>query len=396
MIEKRDSESALTPQLGQELPFERAEHERRIAIAQADLRRRGLAGALLFDPENTFWLTGYQSIGYFTFQCLYLPASGAPALISRRVNAGLARVTPTLAEFVEIPDTADSVEVLAQWLAAQVSAEAPVGLETGSWFLSVRDCRRLEQSLPHRFEDWNAVVETLRLDKTADEIDRMRHAARAAEDGLRSALDVAAPGRTENDIAAAMFNGCIAAGGEYLGHPPLVVSGERSALCFAMWRRRALRDGDVLLLESGGCVDRYHAIVARSAVLGRATDLQREVAQAIIGGLEAAIASIGPGVRSEEADAACRGVIEAAGFGERFAHRTAYGVGIGFPPNWSEGKSLALRPGDPTVLKPGMTFHIVPTVFHDSFGMCFSETVLVTDAGCEVLTEFPRRLFELA
>jgi Xaa-Pro dipeptidase len=386
------------PRVGQELPFEPAEHERRIALAQANLRERGLQGALLFDPENTFWLTGYQSIGYFTFQCLFLPLTGAPTLISRKVNAGLAAVNPLLDGFVEIPDTADAVTVLSQWLTTALPAlpaRSAVGLETASWFLSVRDFRALERAGSCAFEDWNGVVEAFRLDKTAEEVERIGHAARAAEQGLQAALDVAAPGKTENDLAAAMFHGAIAAGGEYLGHPPLVVSGERTALCFAMWRRRELRDGDVILLESGGCVDRYHAIVARSAVLGRATALQHDVAGAIIGGLEAAIAAIGPGVTSREADAACRGVIEQAGFAELFTHRTAYGVGIGFPPNWSEGKSLALRPEDDTVLRPGMTFHIVPTVFHRDFGMCFSETVCVTEQGCEVLTRFPRQLFEL-
>ena len=192
-----------------------------------------------------------------------------------------------------------------------------------------------------------------------------------------------------------MFKANIAAGSEYLGHPPLVVSGERTALCFAMWRRRELRTGDVILLEAAGCIDRYHAIVARSAVLGTATPRHHAVANAIISGLEAVLDCIRPGIRSHEADAACRTMIESAGFGDGFAHRTAYGVGIGFPPNWSEGKSLALRPGDDTVLEPGMTFHCVPTVFLDDFGMCFSETVQVVDDGCEVLTNLPRKLHEL-
>ena len=88
-----------------------------------------------------------------------------------------------------------------------------------------------------------------------------------------------------------------------------------------------------------------------------------------------------------------RGEIARAGFGNRFLHRTAYSVGIGFPPNWSEGKTLALRPDDGTTLQPGMTFHCVPSIFGGEFGMCFSETVLLTEDGCEVLTDFPRRLF---
>jgi len=383
------------PVIGQELPFSEEEHRRRIAVVQRDLSTRSLNGALLFDPENTFWLTGYQSIGYFTFQCMYLPADGLPVLISRKVNAALSANNPLIATFVEIPDTADSVDVLVDWLGSTVGQGGRIGLETMAWYLTVHDYRRLSQSLTARLKDWNGVIEALRLDKSTEELDRMRDAARAAEAGVQAALDMAAPGVTENDLAAAMFEANIARGSEYLGHPPLVVSGERTAMCFAMWRRRELRAGDVILLEAAGCVDRYHAIVARSAVLGKATARQRAVADAIVGGLDAVIECIRPGITSHEADAACRGVIEAAGFGEGFAHRTAYGVGIGFPPNWSEGKSLALRPNDETVLKPGMTFHCVPTVFLEEFGMCFSETILVTEGGCEVLTDMPRKLHEL-
>lgn len=383
------------PVPGQELPFAQSEHERRIGLAQADLVARGLDAALLFDPENTFWLTGYQSIGYFTFQCLVLPASGRPVLVSRKVNAGLAGVTPTLDAFVEIPDTADSVDVLCGWLGRRHGKDARIGLETKAWYLTVHDHARLASTLDATLDEWNGVVEAFRLDKSPDELDRMRRAARAAEAGLQAALATARPGRSENDLAAAMFQANIGAGGEYLGHPPLVVAGERTALCFAMWRRKTLQAGDVVLLESGGCVDRYHAIVARTAVLGKATPEHRRAADAVIGGLDAVIETLRPGITSHDADAACRGVIEKAGLGQWFTHRTAYGVGIGFPPNWSEGKSLALRPNDDTVLEPGMTFHCVPTVFLEEFGVCFSETVLVTETGCEVLTEFPRKLYEL-
>ncbi|NIR31449.1 MAG: hypothetical protein GWN84_19485 [Gammaproteobacteria bacterium] len=68
-------------------------------------------------------------------------------------------------------------------------------------------------------------------------------------------------------------------------------------------------------------------------------------------------------------------------------------MGIGFPPDGSEGRALSIRPGDPAVLEPGMSFYVAPALFLEDFGMCFSETVLVTDDGCDVLTDYLRRLF---
>ncbi len=379
-----------------ELTFPVTTYEYRLKDVQDTLHGQGLAGVLLFDPENIFWLSGYQSIGYFTFQCLFVPGRGEMALISRKVNGFLASVTPTLGRFVEIADTDEPVDVLARFLDGTLPPGAGLGVETGAWYLTVRDFNRLRALLPRvRLSDWPAHIESRRVRKSAEEIERIRAAARAAEAGLDAALAAIAPGKTENDLAAAMYSANIQAGSEYLGHPPLVVSGERTALCFAMWRRRPIRSGDVVLLEAAGCIDRYHAMIARSAVVGIPTPLHRHAANTLLEALDAVITAIAPGRTSGEVDAACRRVVQEAGLGHAFTHRTAYSVGIGFPPNWSEGRALSIRPGDATVLEPGMTFHVVPTLFVEDFGMCFSETVLVTEDGCEVLTDYLRRLFTI-
>jgi len=377
-----------------ELPFPLQTYRHRLHRLQSALGEQALSGALLFDPENIYWLCGYQSIGYFTFQCLFVPAEGGPALVSRRVNGFLASVTPTLERFVQIDDTDEPTEVLARFLLSALPAQARLGVETGAWYLTVQDFQSLQARMPEvRLEAWSGYIERQRVRKTGEELDRIRAAARTAVAGLDAALRELGPGKTDNDIAAAMYGANIRAGGEYLGHAPLVVTGPRTALCFALWRRERIEPGDVVLLEAGGCVDRYHAMIARSAVVGDPSPQQARVARTLIDALEAAIEAIAPGRTSGQVDAACRRVVEAAGLGRAFTHRAAYSVGIGFPPNWAEGKTLSIRPDDRTVLEPGMTFHVVPTLFFEEFGMCFSETVLVTDDGREVLTDYPRRLF---
>ncbi len=92
-------------------------------------------------------------------------------------------------------------------------------------------------------------------------------------------------------------------------------------------------------------------------------------------------------------DAACRGPIERAGFEPNFRKRTGYSVGVGYAPSWGEGHIVSLRRDDPTPLEPGMVFHMPPALrVPRRYGLGFSETVLVTETGCEVLTAFPRRL----
>jgi len=375
------------------MAFDPAVYQTRLALVQSEVESRGLAGVLLFDPENTYWLTGYQTIGYFTFQTVFVPRRGQPVIISRTVNRDLAQAHGAFADFIAIGDTDDPVDVLAGWLEKRGLEGRAVGIEMQAWYLTVAHFRRLEAALNVPLVEWTGVFERHRMVKTEAEIERMRRAARAAEAGLAAAIDAVAPGKTENDVAAAMFQANIAAGSEYLGHPPLVVAGPTTALCFAMWRRRPIRQDDVVLLEAAGCIDRYHAMLSRPVVAGRPGTEHLETADALREVLEVAISCIRPGISAAEVDLTCREALERRGLAQYFRHRAAYGIGIGFPPNWSEGHIYSIRPDDPMILQPNMTFHLIPTLFLKNFGMCFSDSIRVTETGCEVLTGFERKLF---
>lgn len=374
-----------------ELSFPETVYSERLDLVQQDLLARGLSGAIIFDPENMYWLTGYQTIGYFTFQAMYVPTIGKPVLVTRVVNRDMALALPTIGDAVAIFDTQDHIEMLAQYVSQQ-PRKGRIGLETTSRYLNVNDYVRLNDQLQTMLVPWTGVVEPRRMVKSAAELDRMRQAARALEAGMQEALGTIAVGKTDNDLAAALYRGSIAAGSEYIGHPPMVVSGPRSELCFALWKRNTIQKGDVVLLEGAGCVDRYHTMMSRSAVVGKPSDEHKATADALIEILETAIETIRPGITAGEVDHACRSKVEKRGLGKYFKSRTAYGIGIGFPPNWAEGHIYSIRPDDPLVLQPNMTFHIIPTMFRADFGMAISDSVCVSETGCEVLTKYPRDL----
>jgi Xaa-Pro dipeptidase len=377
-----------------ESPFPPEEFAARLAAVQADLAARGLAAGLLADPENIFWLTGYRSMGYFTFQALLVLPAGPPILVSRVVNRALGRATPTLGGFRSIGDTDDPIEVLLDELRERLPQGAALGVETEQRALSAASVRALERRAPFRIEEWNGVIEPHRRRKTPLQLGYMRRAAQAACQGLAAAAAAIRPGATENDVAAEMLAGATRAGSDFY-RVPLVVTGPATALCFTTWELRTIHPGDVVLLESAASVHRYHAVIGRTAILGRATPEHRRVADALLAMLDAGIEALRPGRTSGEVHAAAQAQLEAAGFAGKVPQRLAYAVGIGFPPNWAEGHFLALRAGDPTVIEPGMTFHMIPSMFLEGFGMWFSETVAVTETGCEVLTDFPRRLLEI-
>jgi Xaa-Pro dipeptidase len=121
-------------------------------------------------------------------------------------------------------------------------------------------------------------------------------------------------------------------------------------------------------------------------------EIQR-VGEVLASALQAAIDEMKPGKTAGSIDAACREVINRAGYGDLFRKRTGYSMGVAFPPDWGEGHIVSLRPGDDTVLEEGMVFHLPPAVrAFRRFGVGMSESVLITNDGHEVLTMFDRRL----
>ncbi len=376
-----------------ELPFGPHAYAANLALLARDIQAQGLSAAILFDPENIYWLTGYRSIGYFTFQCLAVTAEGGITMVSRQVNHAVATGNRNIGRFVAVDDVSDPIEVLARFLQDSLPSGG-IGLETSSGYLSVAGYKQLHARLGARLADWQGPIEQARTIKTPEQLAFMRQAADAAVAGIDAAVRAVAVGATENDLAAAMLHGATKAGSEYT-RVPLVAAGRASGVCFTTWQRRELKRGDLVFLEAAANINRYHAMISRNCVVGRATDRQRHLAGTVIAALDSAIEAIRPGVTSAQVDQACRAVFERAGLGRYFDHRTAYGIGIGFPPNWAEGRFLALRPDDPTVLQPGMTFHLVPSLFMPEGGFMASESVAVSEDGCEVLTHYPRELLEI-
>ena len=94
---------------------------------------------------------------------------------------------------------------------------------------------------------------------------------------------------------------------------------------------------------------------------------------------------------AQDVEAAWRKAI--ARHGLRKDSRIGYSIGVAYPPDWGE-HTISLRPGDETVLVPGHVLHAILGMWMEGWGIEISETILITDAGCETLTKFPREIFE--
>lgn len=379
----------------EDLVFPIHEFERRLAGVRRQMADQGVDVLLVTTPENLTYLTAFETPGYFYWQGLLLPLEGEPVFVPRRLEASGVEALTWLDLIRAYEDTQDPMEKLRQTLEEFRWHDKRIGYEKECWFFTAGQQERLFAKCPNaRFVDCSGMVEAGRLIKSEYEIEVMRKAARMAEVGMQAGIEAVRAGVREDDVAAEMYHAMIKVGCQWPGLAPFVASGPRGAIGHATWMGRTIREGDLVFLEVGGCFRRYHAAMMRGCYVGEPTPQLLKAEQLVIEAVEATLEAIRPGITAAEADAVNREIIAKADFGGTQATRSAYSIGIAVPPDWGEGHILSFLPGEDRVLEPNMTFHLIPWVqLPDQAGVGCSETIRVTENGCEVLTRFERRLF---
>jgi Xaa-Pro dipeptidase len=284
---------------------------------------------------------------------------------------------------------------LAQTLAEFGLDKKRIGIERNCWFFTAVQQETLFSQCPQAtFIDCSGIVEAGRLIKSEEEIALMRQVAKTTEAGMRAGIDAVAAGVTEGDVAAEIHYAMIKAGSEWPSIQPFVASGERGAIGHATWTNRTIQSGEPVFLEVSGCLKRYHAAMMRTVFVGEPDDSLWEAEKLVKKAMEACLQAIKPGVTADSVDAAGRAVIAGSQLGAQQGSRTGYSIGIGLPPDWGEGHILSLQQNETRLLQPNMTFHLIPWAqLPGKGGIGFSETVRVTEDGCELITSLERKLF---
>lgn len=379
---------------GAEAAFPPDEFARRQAALRERLAARGIELYLTSGPENIFYLTGQQTPGYYTFQCLAVPAAGEPFHVLRGLEAMNARANTYLEDISGYPDDADPAAAVAEALRARGWAGRRIAVDRNAWFLTVNLHERLLRALGPLL-DGSGLVEELRRVKSPAELAQIEAAARANDVGMAAGLRAVGAGVSENDVAAAIMHASIAAGGEYVGMEPFVTSGPRSGIPHTTWRRRRLAPGDVVILETAACWNRYHAALYRTVAVGAIPARARDMFRVCQEGLAAALAELRPGRTCADVHDAVQAVVDRAGYTAGYRKRTGYSIGISFAPDWGEGNILSLYRGVTVSLQPGMVFHVPVTLReYAQWTVAVSETVVVTEQGARPLSALPRDLVE--
>jgi ectoine hydrolase len=384
--------------------FSPAEYDRRLALTRAEMARRGIGVLIATDPSNQAWLTGYDGWSFYVHQAVILPLDGQPLWWGRNqdTNGAVRTVDTARTGVVGYPDhfvqstERHPMQHLADTLEGLGLGHARIGVEMDNYYYSAKAHAELVHALPRAsFSDATALVNWQRAVKSDEELAFMRRAARITERVHRLALDLARPGLRKNELAAEVTRAGILGvdddWGDYPAIVPLMPSGSDAAAPHLTWDGRPMQVGEATFFELAGCYRRYHVPLSRTVFLGKPTDRFRRAEEALLAGLEAGIDAARAGNRACDIANALGAEMEKAGI-ERGA-RCGYPIGLSYPPDWGE-RTISLRAEDQTVLEPGMTFHFMPGIWQDDWGLEITESILIRDGGpAEPFCAIPRKLF---
>lgn len=345
-------------------------------------RTSGWDAIVLLSPENFAYATGFvvpsHPLMRWRHAACILPASGDPTLLvvdmeTRTVADHLPSATvATYNEFTQHP-----MDVLGATLQEMGLGNAAIGMELG--YLPADDALRLKAAIPKAvIASCDAAVAVARILKSSAEIDRLRALSRLTDETILAALTSVKAGMTEMDIAARLTQG-IFERGAHTFKLMIVASGDRSGYPNVGPSDRVLREGDLVRVEIFGVRDGYHAGVCRTAVVGSPTAEQEQTWSVLIECRDDILGQVRPGASS-------------AGIYRRFLERferaglpaisfVGHGIGVYLHEEPYIGKY------SDTTLRPGMVLGIEPLVYAPGRGMQNKDMILVTEDGCELLSD---------
>jgi Xaa-Pro dipeptidase len=354
------------------------------AAPLAELRRwlssHRAAAAYITCPVSIAYLTGFYAETMERLMALVVRPDSAtlivPALEDQNATAH--------AQSIEVASWRDGEDAYALVSKALVGCEE-IGVEKEH--LSVAAAEALtSRTGAHELVDVGPEIRRLRLIKDDTEVEKLMRAAGITDAAGTLVFSFMRAGQSELEIAL-MLGTAVAELGGQLSFETLVQSGPNSALPHLHPTSRRLASGDLVLLDFGAAIEGYKADTTRMAVVGEPSARHSKIHQLVLEAHDAAIEAVRPGVTTGDIDATARRVIESAGHGEQFFHRTGHGLGL------EAHEDPSLDPGSRVVLEEGMVFTIEPGIYIPGWGgVRIEDDVVVERDGCRLLTKADRSL----
>ncbi len=389
-----------------ELTISQSEYKARLEKARLQLRRRRLNALYLTNPTRILYTTGFA---YTTTErpiAVVIPREGPVFFMGPHLEQDhVKQDAPLIGEVYTYPDYPGKIhpmrffsKLLAQKKLGRNSKIAIDSLQgaAGGWGYKGPALNELMQQT--KFMDGREIVDKMREVKSPQEIRLLRESAKWSQVAHDLLMESIKPGKADALVGLRASSEALAKmlkrlGGRYRqlkwGLSPVVVGfrgqvGPESAIPHAVYTKRKIRKGDVLVTEAGVEVGGYTSELERTVIVGRASRARRYF-EAMVRAQSAAFREFRAGVPCARPDEAAKKSVREAGLGDCLRHHTGHGIGLdGHEPPW-------LDPGDPTVMASGMVFSCEPGLYVPGYaGFRHSDTIVVTRSGKDFITNYPR------
>ncbi len=359
----------------------------RLKKLQSAIKDQKLDGIALVPGPNIIYISGIHVHLSERPIILFVPAQGELAIIiptleaMKAENAGIAQeniydwndqegYTPALQK-------ASTKLALSNW---------KIGVE--ALYMRVLERDLLTQFAPNlEFQHAEPILSQLRSVKDEQEIAAMEKAIEVAGKSMESLLPRLKIGMSEKEVAGMLTQELLACGADSIAFGPIVSAGPNSASPHAVPTDRPLQEGDLLVIDWGVYKNDYPSDITRTFAVGEIDDEFKKIHNIVLEANERAKQVAKPGASGQDVDRAARQVIEDAGYGQYFIHRTGHGLGLEVheTPNMVESNLEPLRPGNVFTIEPGI-------YLPGRGGVRIEDNVVITDNGARSLTDFPRQL----
>ena len=285
-------------------------------------------------------------------------------------------------------------EIPTEWDGVFRQAIQSLGLDSKRIGVEPRNLRLLEfrhvqAGAPEAdFPDASDALAALRIRKDAAEIESMRRAVKIAQDGLEATLPLIKVGMSEREVAAELVMQLLRHGSDSeLPFAPIVSGGPNAANPHASPSDRKLQVGDLLVVDWGAAYNGYISDLTRTFAVVEVDDECQKIHKIVQQANAAGRAAGKPGAPCAAVDKAARDVIEAAGYGKFFTHRTGHGIGMeGHEDPYMRGDNMQL-------LETGMAYTVEPGIYlTERNGVRIEDNMVVTESGAESLSDMPREI----
>ncbi|MEU6574237.1 aminopeptidase P family protein [Streptomyces sp. NPDC046805] len=368
---------------GTPAPFTADDYRVRMERAARSAADAGLAGLVVAPGPDMVWLTGYTPpADTERLTALVLVPGQQPVLVVPTLEAPDARKAAG-APGMSLRDWTDGVDPYAV-AAGLVGGDGRFGISDNAWAMHLLG---LQKVLPEAcFASLTDALPMLRAVKDAAELELLAAAGAAADQAFEEIRKVPFAGRRESDIGRDLADLLLRFGHSQVDFT-VVGSGPNGADPHHEVGDRVIQRGDMVVLDFGGLKDGYGSDTTRTVHVGEPTDEERRVHDIVRAAQEAGFRAVRPGVACQEVDRAARAVIDDAGYGEYFIHRTGHGIGVTThePPYMIEGEEQ--------LLVPGMCFSVEPGIYLPGrFGVRIEDIVTVAEDGGRRLNNTTREM----